>query len=153
LLSRPDHSTDPTWFVADAFRFARRLERLPDILIAARSKCRRFVLGVPTSASKPQSALASFLELGRSPRTVLTRRGTPPAFGSWCRTENHPLEFPPKLDETHDHRRIRRPASGRELERLPEACARGTAALRADNAHKDEAAVYEKQLPDLRKRK
>jgi integrase len=69
-----------------------------------------------------ERALAAFRELGRSPRTVNTRRETLRAFGNWCRktgrVENHPLEFLPKLDETHDRRRIRRPVTDQELERL-----------------------------------
>jgi integrase len=69
-----------------------------------------------------ERALASFRELGRSPRTVNTRRETLRAFGNWCRktgrVETHPLEFLPKLDESRDRRRIRRPLTDQELERL-----------------------------------
>ena len=69
-----------------------------------------------------ERALASFRELGRSPRTVNTRRETLRAFGNWRRktgrVENHPLEFLPKLDESRDRRRIRRPLTDQELERL-----------------------------------
>lgn len=69
-----------------------------------------------------ERALASFRELGRSPRTVNTRRETLRAFGNWCRktgrVESNPLEFLPKLDESRDRRRIRRPLTDQELERL-----------------------------------
>lgn len=71
-----------------------------------------------------ERVLASFWKLGRSPRTVNTRREILRAFGNWCRktgrTESHPLEFLSKLDETRDRRRMRRPLSDEELARLLE---------------------------------
>jgi len=69
-----------------------------------------------------ERALASFWKLGYSTRTVNTRRETLRAFGNWCRktgrVESNPFEFLPKLDETRDRRRIRRPLTDEELERL-----------------------------------
>jgi integrase len=74
-----------------------------------------------------ERALGALRELGRSPRTVNSRRETFRAFGNWCRktgrVETNPLEFLPKLDESHDRRRIRRPLTDVELERLLEVAA------------------------------
>lgn len=71
-----------------------------------------------------ERVLASFWKLGRSPRTVNTRREVLRAFANWCRktgrTESNSLEFLSKLDETRDRRRMRRPLSDEELARLLE---------------------------------
>jgi len=71
-----------------------------------------------------ERVLAAFWKKGRSSRTVNSRRETFRAFGNWCRktgrTESNLLEFLPKLDETKDRRRIRRPLTDDELARLLE---------------------------------
>ncbi len=58
----------------------------------------------------------------RSARTVNFARQIAVAFYSWCvktgRAETNPLRVVPKLDETRDRRRVRRPLTDDELRRL-----------------------------------
>jgi len=60
-----------------------------------------------------ERVLMAYWKLGRSPRTVNTRRESLRAFANWCRktgrTESNQLELLPKLDENSDRRYIRRP--------------------------------------------
>jgi integrase len=74
-----------------------------------------------------ERVLMSYWKLGRSPRTVNTRRESLRAFASWCRktgrTESNQLELLTKLDENSDRRYIRRPLTDDELERLLEVAA------------------------------
>ena len=59
---------------------------------------------------------------GLSARTIHFARQIAVAFVSWCvktgRAESNPLKVVPKLDESRDRRRIRRPPSDDELARL-----------------------------------
>jgi integrase len=59
---------------------------------------------------------------GKAARTVNMARQTAVAFMSWCRKtgriETNPLDVVPKLDETRDRRRVRRPLSAEEMVRL-----------------------------------
>ena len=59
---------------------------------------------------------------GKSARTVNFARQIAVAFVSWCvdtaRVESNPLAIVPKLDESRDRRRVRRPMTDDELARL-----------------------------------
>jgi integrase len=66
--------------------------------------------------------LSRMRESGMSARSVNFARQIAVAFYSWCvktgRAEVNPLRVVPKLDETRDRRRIRRPLTDDELARL-----------------------------------
>ncbi|MCP3981429.1 MAG: tyrosine-type recombinase/integrase [bacterium] len=59
---------------------------------------------------------------GSAARTVNFRRQIANAFMNWCvrhrRIKSNPLSAVPRLDETRDRRRVRRPLTDEELERL-----------------------------------
>jgi integrase len=85
-----------------------------------------------TGASRLADLTADTLErflhalktVGKSARTINFCRQVVVAFMSWCcktgRTEANPLLIVPKLDESKDRRRVRRPISDEELGRLLE---------------------------------
>ncbi len=66
--------------------------------------------------------LRTLKERGRSARSVNFARQIAVAFMSWCaktgKAESNPLKAVPKLDESEDRRRIRRPLTDDELARL-----------------------------------
>jgi integrase len=66
--------------------------------------------------------LRDLRDKGYAPRTVNFHRQIYVAFMNWCcktsRLENNPLRYIPKLDESKDRRRIRRPLSDEEVARL-----------------------------------
>ena len=69
-----------------------------------------------------QKYLYELQTTGRSPRSVNHARQIAVAFMSWCvktaRSERNALKILPKLDETRDRRRVRRPLTDEELDRL-----------------------------------
>jgi len=71
------------------------------------------------TADSLEGYLSTLKESGRSARTVNLARQIAVAFYSWCvktgRAERNPLKVVPKLDESRDRRRVRRPLTDEEL--------------------------------------
>jgi integrase len=74
------------------------------------------------TADAVEGYLRTLKERGRSARSVNFVRQIAVAFMSWCvktgKAESNPLKVIPKLDESEDRRRVRRPLTDDELARL-----------------------------------